>query len=96
MISPLPALVFAWSVVALTAALTGEPRFAVGFFLAQVLALVLLDHRPYSVMLAPPLHISLLLGAFLGNGPETAAVIGGGGVVCGGAALAHQRAHNRI
>ena len=96
MISPLPALVLGWAVVALVAAVSGDPRFAAGVFLAQVCALVLLDHRPYSTALAPPIHLSLLVGAFLGNGPETAAVIAAVGILCGGAALVHQARHNQI
>lgn len=95
MISPLPALVFAWGAVAVVAAAAGEPRFAAGIFLVEVCALVLLDHRPYSVSLAVPFHCSLLLGAILGNGPVTAGVIGGVNLCSGAAALAHQRGHNR-
>lgn len=93
--TPLPALIFGWSVVAVAAAGAGVERFAAGTFLVEVVGLVLLDHRPYSVALALPLHLSLLVGAFWGNSPVTAAIIGGIGILSGGAAMAHQYAQNR-
>lgn len=95
MISPLPALVLSWSLVAVAAAAAGVERFAAGIFLVEIYALVLLDHRPYSVALAPPLHLGLLLSAVAGIGPVTAGVVGGIGAFCGAAALVHQGMQNR-
>ena len=92
--SPLPALQFGWALTAVIGAAAGEPRFAAGVFLVQVCALVLLDHRPYSVALAGPLHLSLLIAAFFGNSPETAAVVGTVVSVCSAAAMVHQRKQN--
>lgn len=90
----LPALVLSWSLVAIAAAAAGVERFAAGIFLIEVYAFVLLDHRPYSVILAPPLYLALLLAAVAGNTPVTAGVVGGIGAVCSGAALLHQLRHN--
>ncbi len=94
MISPLPALQLGWALAAVIAAAAGEPRFAAGVFLVQVCALVLLDHRPYSVSLALPLHLSLLVAAFFRNTPETAAIVGTVVAVSSAAAMVHQRQQN--
>ena len=93
--SPLPALVFAWSVVAIAAAAAKVERFSAGIFLVEIYAFVILDHRPYSVVMAPPLHLSLLLAAAVGNSPIISGVVGAIGALCGGAALVHQYRHNR-
>jgi hypothetical protein len=90
----LPALVLSWSLVAIAAAAAQAERFAAGVFLVEVYAFVLLDHRPYSVVLAPPFHLALLLTAVAGNTPVTAGVVGGIGAVCSGAAFVHQWRHN--
>lgn len=90
----LPALVLSWSLVAVAAALAGVERFAAGVFLVEIYAFVLLDHRPYSVVLAPPFHLALLLSAVAGNTPVTAGIVGGIGAVCAAAAFLHQYRHN--
>ena len=73
----LPAFVLSWSLVAIAAAASNAERFAAGIFLVEVYAFVLLDHRPYSIVLAPPFHLALLLSAVAGNTPVTAALVGG-------------------
>lgn len=90
----LPALVLSWSLVSVAAAAAGAERFAAGIFLVEVYAFVLLDHRPYSVFLAPPVHLALLMAAVAGNTPLSAGLIGGIGAVCSGGALVHQWRHN--